>query len=340
MDHKRGSCHKGVSDIKIQAMIGHILWTFQSLRREDYCKAQISIIVEKDYFATLWLLRLPCYENYSARITVVMKGRWIILANCEHRELEDMRYHKTADQKMPIMVSQNNQLRLFPQGPFEEKIELAFKGVASKSLRVVYDDPISNRFLSGKVFPPGYDLGLLYPPLYTGIFILQKIFEYNLFLSFNRFQVGVDTEESIAGNFEKHDSLHLFEERPRMNIWKHSWTKCSPQYIASSIHKHSIKLHFETNIFPGFVGFEMRFSYLSVNSSIKGTHSGLFDCTGADRSVVFRHLHCNLHVECLGGEDEPENCSYHDQSQITCEKGQKRMGVRICKKKVANVRIL
>ena len=296
----------------------------------------ILITVPKPLFVNAWVTRIDCNKiNRTLDVFGKNNERYAscLVRNFLHNPF-DMSFFEEHKQTTSFIVSKHNTLQLHivsirNSSHASGDYEIMFEGVTwdPDQMRVLQID--SEIPSSGRIVLPGFDLGYWYPPSFTVYSIIHPDPKHNLLLSFKTFDLqGTLRNKDIYDNIVFrciNDKLIL--EVKEENGWYEKWTKCGPQHIPVMVFTSPIKLTFLSDAFIQYFGFEARYSNYLPDELSERDKSGMLNCSRG-YNILRRHVECNLHVECQGGEDEHADCHYHDDSDIVCSPGQARVEVK------------
>ncbi|KAK7466515.1 hypothetical protein BaRGS_00037390, partial [Batillaria attramentaria] len=84
---------------------------------------------------------------------------------------------------------------------------------------------------------------------------------------------------------------------------------CPTRVLSTAVYNHSLTVVYEYYLSRN-AGFRMLFSFHPVSQSPHKVKSGLWNCSVPHYASFKQHVHCNLEVECEGGEDEGGHCPF------------------------------
>ncbi|KAK7466516.1 hypothetical protein BaRGS_00037391 [Batillaria attramentaria] len=84
---------------------------------------------------------------------------------------------------------------------------------------------------------------------------------------------------------------------------------CPTRDLSTTVYNHSLTVVYAYDLRKEH-GFKLLFSFHPVSQAPHKVKSGLWNCSVPHYASFKQHVHCNLEVECEGGEDEGGHCSF------------------------------
>ena len=193
--------------------------------------------------------------------------------------------------------------RLTPQNLFDfEMLFVATEKPLRHSLRAILASA-----MSGSVTTPGFGQALT-PVYMDASYTISLPDRHAMLLSFASFSlVGKLVLDLFVIDATDKVMLSTIDRDGTETVL---WTKSGEQNIPAELYNTSVRIHFK-NEWRKCEGFKLLYTFHPQSAAPRRLNSGLFDCSVPAHYASFeQHVHCNLQLECEGGEDEGGHCPF------------------------------